>query len=279
MRSRLWCAVSLGLAVFLAGCGGKGVDKKIATDSEAAYRKTLDEAWVDMSAAQQSAYNWAVSNYSLEGLIEAYPAITPRKVIDTEADLYIKHHTAEIATVTANLAGDAARLESEERHLKEVTEELGKIVIQPIGLKAGIFGDATLEYVVRNGSKYDVSSVRFDAWVFVDGEERSDRKCELYGFFKREGGLASGKSLKLLATPRGMNCRSWNTLEVQKAKALSYRADIDVESVENFADKRILPELSKPTRSDYEQAIERSEEAIATAVRAKASLAGDRQAG
>ncbi|CAM5543975.1 hypothetical protein [Eoetvoesiella caeni] len=72
MRSRLWCAVSLGLAVFLAGCGGKGVDKKIATDSEAAYRKTLDEAWVDMSAAQQSAYNWAVSNYSLEGLIEAY---------------------------------------------------------------------------------------------------------------------------------------------------------------------------------------------------------------
>lgn len=278
MRSRLWHAVVLGMAVLLTACGGKGIDKKIATDSEANYRKTLDEAWLDMSVEQQNAYNWAVSDYSLAGLIKTYPTITPRQIIDAEADLYIKRQTADIASITADLAANMARLESEERQLQEVTAELAKISIQPIGLKPGTFGDATLEYAIQNDSQYDVSSLSFDAWVFVDGETLSDRQCELFGFFKRMGGLPAGKRLTVVATPRGMDCRQWDTLEVKNAKTLGYRADIQPASVKNFAEKTILPGLSSPTRSEYEQAIKRSEEAIAAALQAKASLADVKKA-
>jgi len=272
MWKRWRFAVLVGFAVLLAACGGKGVDKKIATDSEAAYRKTLDEAWADMTVEQQNAYNWAVSNYTLEGLIGAYPEITPRKVINAEADAYIAHHTSQITSITAELAANAERLAADERTLREVSDELAKITFEPIGLREDkFFGRQHFEYVVHNGSQYDISSLRFNAWVFVDDEESSDRRCSLFGYYKSSNGLPQGKSLKDTMW-LGFDCRTWETLEVKNAKKLTFRIDLDPASVKNFAEKTILPTLSTPTRSEYERRLKAAEEEIAAAMQAKASL-------
>ncbi|MCB5362681.1 hypothetical protein H0484_02785 [Pusillimonas sp. CC-YST705] len=223
MRFRLWCTVGLGLAIFLAGCGGKGVDKKLVTDSE--------------------------------------------------ADAYIARHTSRIASTTAELAQNAERLANDELQIKIATEELAKITFEPIGLKRDdFFRRSELEYTVHNGSKYDISSLGFDAWLFVDDEERSGRKCRFSGYYQYHNGLPQGKTLKNMSTSSGFDCRTWDTLEVKNAKKLFFRIDLDPQSVKDFAEKTIMPTLSIPTRSSYEQSIKRSEEAIAKAMAAKASL-------
>lgn|SRR5690606_16575894 len=272
MWKRCRVAIVFSVAVLLAACGGKGVDKSIATDSEAAYRKTLDEAWADMTVEQQNAYNWAVSTYTLEGLIQAYPKITPRKVIDAESDAYIALHTRKIASITAEMAANAERLAADERRLKEVSEELAKIRLEPVAIKEDKYlKRPKFEYVVHNGSQYDISSLSFHAWLYVDDEDHSDRRCRVAEHYQSRNGLPRGASIQ--GDWSVSRCSFWDTLEVRNAKKLSFRVQLLPDSVRNYAEKKILPVLSSPTRQDYQQQIKFSEEAIAQALLAKASLA------
>ncbi|HUH88506.1 MAG TPA: hypothetical protein VL003_10740 [Pusillimonas sp.] len=274
MRSGIFFLVSLGLAsaFVLSGCGKAGIDKNIVTDSEANYQKTLSAAWASMTPAQQEAYNWAVRNFTLEQLTATYSTITPRKLIENEAEYSIKRHSAEIGESTKGLAKHAQRWAQEEQQVESATTELNKITFTPIGFVRNRFsGKMDFEYMVRNGSTYDVSFLAFDAWVLVDAEEGAGRHCRVLGVFAHRGGLPSGKTLKTSFEP-GFECRAWRTPEVQNAHNLSYRFEVDVNSVKDFGERKILPELTRPLRSDFERTIKHSEEAIAAAMRAKASL-------
>lgn len=272
MRSRVLCLLCLVLA--LAACGGKGVDAKIATDSEEAYKKTLDKAWPEMTQAQQEAYNWAIRNFTLGQLATAYPTITPRKVIEAEAEHYIERHSAEIAKSLVGLAEHAQRWADEEQQLQATTNELKKVTVIPVGLvkTGGANSRLNYEYIVKNGSRFDISFVVFNVWLLINNEEHSDRRCRVWGVFAHRGGLAQGESLKTSFEP-GRDCRGWDTAEVKNATRVDFRFDVDVESVKAVGETKILPELSRPLRSDFEKIIKRSEEEIAAARKAKASLA------
>ena len=263
--------LALGLALSLSGCG-KGIDATLETASEQAYRASLDAAWKDMSAEQQNAFNWAVSNFTLEQLIAKYPKMTPRSVVVSEADAYIKLKTEAAAATALELANNAERLAKEEQIVREAQAELAKITATGIALQRASFGfGESFVFVSKNESAYDVSSAKWDAWLFIDDEQKSDRHCSVRAYYKTSGGLPRGKTLKSEFKVGFMDCRNWDTLEVRNAKTRRFRLDLDPASVENFAEKKILPHFS-PTRADYEGAIKAAKDEIEVALKAKATL-------
>jgi hypothetical protein len=271
MRTGYVFLLSLGLVLGLSGCG-KGVDAKLATENEQAYRPSLNKAWQDMSPEQQQAYNWAVSNFSLEQLVAKYPSMTPRTVINKEADEYIKLKTQEVASITAELTKNAERLAQEEKSVRGVTAELAKITATGIGISNKSFGIAKeFVFVTQNDSQFDVSSAQWDAWLFIDDEQKSDRHCSVRAYYKVYGGLPHGKSLKYSFDVGFMDCTNWDTLEVKNAKTKRFKLELDNASVENFGEKKILPHYST-TRADYENAIKKAKDEIEVAMKAKATL-------
>ncbi len=262
---------ALCVAMVLAGCNSKGIDAALDGKNEQAYRESLNKAWPDMSAEQQEAFNWAVGNFSIDQLAGKYASMTPRKIIDTEADGYIAFKTQELATTSAELMKNADRLTQEEAALKAVHDELSKVKATGLGIqKDGFFNRRTATFVAQNNSKYNISSATWNAWLFVDDEPRSERGCRIFTSYKYNGGLASGKSLKS-SKDLDFDCRSWDTLEVRNAKQIRFLFELDDASVEDFGEKKILPTFS-PSRADYENKIKLAKDGIAGAMKYKAVL-------
>lgn len=268
-RSAAVCVVA---SLVLLGCGsGEGLDARLSSESEAAYRTSLNKAWLKMSAEEQNAYNWAVENLSLDMFLVKYPKATPREVINRQADEYIKTVTERIAKTTAEYAEKKKMLDEQEAHLAQVDAELGKITASSIAIVRGAaFGTPEIRYIASNNSPYNVSKAYFNAWVFVDGEQQSNRRCSVFGYFKGDGGLAAGKTL---ASRHSLfsGCDAWKTLEVKNAKQLQYQMEIDKASVEDFGERKIRPSYS-PTKADYEKQLKQDAENVAAAVKIKADL-------
>ena len=268
-RTVVVCAV-VGIVLF--GCGsGEGIDAKLATDSEAAYRTSLNTAWLKMSAEEQNSYNWAVGNLNLDMFLVKYPRATPREVINRQADEYIKTANERIVATTAEYAKQKKTLDEQEAILAKVDSELNKITASSISIARGYsFGDPEIRYTVTNNSHFNVSKAYLNAWVFVDGEKTSHRSCHVFGYFKSDGGLSAGKTL---ATRHSLfsGCDAWKTLEVKNAKQLQYQMEIDKDSVEDFGERKIRPTFS-PTKADFEQQLKQDAENIEAAVKMKASL-------
>lgn len=243
----------LGL-VLLAGCTGKGLDAPLTTTDEASYRASLDAAWVDMTEPQQAAFNWAVSDLNLQQLAAKYPSVTPREVIRREADEYLERKTQQAAQITAELAAKAEQLAAQEAALQEVEAELAKISAtgQTIQDRFGFGKDFV--YEVRNGSRFNLSSAQWNAWLYLNDEDTSTRHCKVYGNFKHHGGLRAASSMQQTFEVGFMHCENWNTLEVQNAKNKQYLMELEPASVKNFDEQPILPARST-TRADYETAI------------------------
>ena len=271
VRASTSLLICVGLVMALSGCG-KGVDAKLSTTNDVAYRASLNRAWVDMSAEQQLAYNWAVRYLSIEQLVAKYPSITPRRVVNTEADDHIALKTQELVTITAELAKNAERFDREDKSLREVSAELAKVNATGVGIKAATFGfGRTFVFVTKNDSRFDISSARWNAWLFIDGEQRSERHCALHAFYKVHGGLPRGESLEYAFNVGFMDCRNWDTLEVRNATKLQFKLELDPASVEDFGEKTILPHFPL-TRARYEKAMVEAKGEIEIARNAKATL-------
>lgn len=267
---KIYVILTVGLYVLLSGCG-KGVDAKLATTNEQAYRVSLNAAWQDMNAEQQNAYNWAVSNFTLEQLIAKYPSLTPRMVITREADEYIKVKTQEIAEITADLTKNADRLAEEEKIVRDVDAELTKIGATGVGINNSFGFGKEFVFITKNDSQFDISSASWDAWLFINGEEKSDRHCKVSAYYKVHGGLPRGKSMKYSFDIGFMNCNNWDTLEVKNAKSKQFKLELDRDSVENFAEKKVRPHFST-TRVTYENRINAAKSEIESAMEAKVAL-------
>lgn len=267
---RIQTLSTITLLLFLHGCG-KGVDAKLETHNEQAYRKSLNSAWQDMSADQQNAFNWAVSNLTLDQLIAKYPSMTPKTVITSEADEYIQLKTRETAEISAALAKDANRLAQEAQLLSDIDAELSKISAKGISISNSVGFGKEFIFTTTNGSEYDISSATWDAWLFIDSEERSDRHCRIHAYYKTRGGMPSGRTVKHSFEVGFMNCENWDTLEVRNARTKHFKLQLDFDSIENFAEKKVRPRFST-TRATYEEKIKAATHEIETAVKAKATL-------
>ncbi len=265
-------AVCMLAGLTLIGCsGGEGIDAKLSSESETAYRASLNKAWLKMSDEEQNAYNWAVNNLSLDMFLVKYPNATPREVINRQADEYIKAVNERISTTTAEYAQKKTELEAQEANLAQLDAELGKITASNIAIaRSSSFGHPEIRYTVMNNSRFNISKAYWNAWVFVDGEQTSNRSCRVFGFFKSDGGLSAGKTLNARHSLFS-GCDAWKTLEVQNAKQLQYQMEIDKTSVEDFGERKIRPTYS-PTKADYEKQLQQDAENVAAAVKIKTDL-------
>ena len=258
------------LVLSLSACKKEGLDQILSTENERPYRESLNQAWAKMTPEQQEAYNWAVSDINLDQFFVRYPKATPRQVITQEADSYIALQSQKLAAATAELAQALPRLAEQEAEVAEVTAELQKIVAKPVGITKEWHRER-FTYAITNNSRYDITTVDFDMWLFVDGEERSTRHCNASAYLKSYGGLKSGETKKSSVENGSIGCRAWDTLEVQNAKSITDRIDVNVASAEDFGERRILPYYS-PSRADYQAAIDTATQQLAKAKAARDTL-------
>jgi len=280
LKTRVIAAIALLFALVRTGYGA-GIDATLSTQDAVSYRQSLDAAWQTMSDEQRKAYNWAVGNASLKQLAVKYPDMTPRKVIARETDEYITRRTRELADVTAELAANTDKLAREEAALREVQKELTKLTLQAGGfqniLDASRREELRFNFTVKNDSRFNVSSVKWDAWLFVDNEktrgQTAGRYCQISLDYKKDGGLSAGKSKDDFIMIQGSmaQCPRWNTLEVQHTQSHTVKIELDAGSVEDFGSRRVLPHFS-PVRADYERSIASAQEDLNVARRLQASL-------
>jgi len=128
-------------------------------------------------------------------------------------------------------------------------------------------------FTVKNDSRFNISSAKWDAWLLINGEEKSGRYCQIALDYKKDGGLLAGKSKEDFVTIVGSmeRCSQWNTLEVQHAESRIVQMALDEGSVEDFGNRRILPHFSR-VRADYEHGIASAQEDLNIGQRLKASL-------
>jgi len=259
-----------------------GIDTKLSTQDATSYHQSLNGAWQAMSEAQQQAYNWAVGNASLQQLAIKYPDLTPRNVIARETAEYIASKTQIIAELTAELATNADKLASEEATVREVREELAKLTVQDTGFQkvpdASRREELRFVYTVKNASRFNIASVKWDAWLRINGEETDGRYCQIVSDYKKDGGLLAGQFRDDFITLIGATeqCPRWNTLEVQHAQSRRVKMTLDEGSVADFGNNRILPHFS-PVRADYESGIANAQKDLEVAQKMQASLTAPAQ--
>lgn len=267
----------LGIVASLAGCD-KGVDLRLSTQNAQAYRASLDKAWPDMTAAQQDAYNWAVGSwvangFSLEQLAEKYPGLTPRSVIVGESEEYIRGKTQEAANAQAAITHNADRFAKEEKLVQQAEAELAKVTAKALDLKTdrSLFSEVNFSYEVANASRYNIASADWDAWLFINDEQSSDRHCRVHGYYQSKGGVPAGSTRTANFSAGFMDCRNWVTLEVQNAKARYVQIKLVNDSVKNFDERKVLPVFS-PTRAYYEKVAADANKAIKIAARHRSAI-------
>lgn len=264
-------------ALTLAGClSGKGIDKTLATESEATYRPSLNEAWADMTQDQQEAYNWAVQNLTLESLHSQVKDPTPRRVVTHIADKWIAVWSKEIDELEVDLIKKKAVFDEQEATLKQVNENLAKITAKVtwVGIKDSFFKKRVATVVYTNASPYNLASASFRGVMFIDGETQSDRFCKFTEFFSIRGGLRAGQTYTdTVDIERGMDCNAWSTLAAKNAKSTEYVIKVLPDQVKDFNEKRILP-VYEQSREQYQSAIKERQELIEGAKRAKSTMAG-----
>jgi len=279
----------LALLLMLAQAAyATGIDTKLPTDNEIAYRRALDEAWSGMNDAQQKAYNWAVGDASLSTLAIKYPELTPRQVVERETDEYIARKTTEIADMQAELSANADKLAREENTVQDVQAELAKLTITGTRFQTVLDvsrqEELRFNFTVTNASRFNIASAKWDAWLFLDAREaqspESGRYCQIISDYTQSGGLASGQSKPDFITLMGVEesdvtvqCPRWNTLAVQQAAAPVVKITLDAGSALDFNNERILPHVSR-TRADYERDIANAQDDLKTAQSMRASLGG-----
>ena len=153
--------LALFLAFSLSACS-KGLDKPLLTGAGSeAYKASLAAAVKDMDDNQVQAFDWAVSDLSIDTLNNRYPNQTPRKIIQGEVQDILGKSPAEIV-----------ELEKQAAAWNAVIQEIQKVVSTDsrFTLEKDFFGlQPRIRTTLRNGSKFGYSSLKWRAELYLDG--------------------------------------------------------------------------------------------------------------
>ena len=242
---RLVCA---GALLTLAGCS-RGLDSHLNTsEGKEKYHASLNAAAKDFSQEELDAFNWAVSDLSLENLNARYPGAAPRQVI-----------RGEVALVLAELPAKIVTLEQRASAYEIVAAELRKVVATDVRftLQKGSFDlEPVITATITNGSEYAISDLKWEAALFLDGSASPSLHAELFQTFKRTygsdepAGLRPGQSTQRRLYIGGLEDDNWTTLEIQNAGERKVALIVVPSSVRDFGERwyagdNPAPELRK----------------------------------
>jgi hypothetical protein len=242
--------LSLGV---LAGCS-KGLDKALVTDKGAdIYQVSLNEALRDMDQRSTEAFNWAVSDLTIETLNARYPNQSSRKVI-----------RGEVGKVLAEFPASIAENEVKFTAWSSAATSVRKVVAVETGfsLESSFHGlQPTIRATIQNTSPHNYSSLRWYAELYLDDSVTPAASHILFDSYKRAGGLAAGASATRQFTVGFVTGDdAWTTLEIQNAKKRVVKLLVLPEFAKNYAEKLIVGDSPEAALVQLKQALQAAQE-------------------
>ena len=203
--------VSSLLGLTLAACAGP-MDSALVTDKgEAAYFKRLEPLFAQMTPAQQEAFNWSVSDLSIDAINQRYPGASPRHIINAEAALVLKTHADRINTLQPLL--------QQYRRFKGQLQQLRSDNIQ-FRIDQDFHGlQPWLKADFHNGSPLSFSTTGWSAELYLDGSQTPAASYTFTLNHRNRGGFLPDESeshdIHLGFVTGDAN---WMTLEVRNAR-------------------------------------------------------------
>ena len=235
--------LALFLAFSLSACS-KGLDKPLLTGAGSeAYKASLAAAVKDMDDNQVQAFDWAVSDLSIDALNNRYPNQTPRKIIQGEVQDILGKSPAEIVELEKQAAAWNAAI-----------QEIQKVVSTDsrFTLEKDFFGlQPRIRTTLRNGSKFGYSSLKWRAELYLDGSDQPTAVSEQFDLYKNDGGFSSGATVQRQFSVGFVSGDSnWTTLGIQNAKQRLVKLIVMPERATDFGERLIagpspLPKLEQ----------------------------------
>ena len=237
------------LLLALAGCS-RGIDKPLVTNmGEETYKKTLAEAIGNMDQRDVEAFNWAVSNLTIDTVNTLYPNQSPRQII-----------RGEVKEVLEKAPQTIAELETKTASWSTGADSIHKVVAEKITftLEKGFFGlEPRIRTTVKNASRYGYSNLRWYAELYLDGSSKPVAVREMLDMYKDNGGLPPGAVMarEFMAGILSGD-KAWTTLEVQNAKQRVVKLTVMPEFAEDFSEHLIVGQSPANKLAQYKTTLQ-----------------------
>ena len=231
---RTLCILTLALGL---GACSKGIDRALVTgEGDTAYRTSLDRLVPEATQEQLAAFNWAVSDLTIEAIHARYPNASPRRVMHGEAELMMESLPHRIAQLKAQLPEWQAS-----------AANVAAVTATDIGfaLNPGFFGlQPTITAIVANNSKLSFARYGWTAELYLDDAVEPVARTRLTASFAHHnggGGLDPGASASMSFQVGFVSGdKAWSTLEIQRATKRTVKMVPDPEAARDLADRAFV---------------------------------------
>ncbi len=249
LSQSLKCASIVFCALLVSACS-RGLDRPLITSQGFdAYKSSLAEAIKDMDQKEMQAFDWAVSDLSIEALNTHYPNQSPRKVIRGEASKVLNEFPMQIAELERQVASWTVAM-----------AEMNKVAAENprFSIKSDFFGSKPQVFArVRNGSQFGFSSLRWRLELFLDAAEKPAAASEEFDWYKEDGGLKPGAVMdREFSIGFVSGDPQWSTLEIQNAKQRTVRMTLVPHGAKDFGERSLVGSSPVDKIDQLKQAIE-----------------------
>lgn len=203
--------LSLLIAAGLCACAGPMDSKLVTGDGDAAYFQRLNPLFEKMTPEQQQAFNWSVSDLSIDAINRRYPDATPRQIIHAESALIRQSHPAQIAELQPQL----------QRH-QQLQQQLALLSASKIDFSIEQNFHGLQPYIraeFHNGSPLSFSTTSWVAKMYLDDASQPVARYSFTLNHRRSQGLLPGESEKhTVHLGFVTGDASWMTLEIRNAR-------------------------------------------------------------
>lgn len=219
----------------MAACSRPADTSLVTGSTQEAYRSSVEPVYAQMTAQQQKAFNWAVSDFDLPELHAQYPNSSPLEIIRGEVQHVLESYPGRIEALQAQQVKDAP-----------LRAELQQIIATNarFTLERNFFGlQPTIRATITNGSGKPVSRLDWKASLFLDDAKEPVATTVVGNDYRNDGGLRP-KSVFTSTFKVGFvrGDERWSTLEIRNATKTRVELVPMIESIRDFGDRPYLAE-------------------------------------
>ncbi|SJZ94190.1 hypothetical protein SAMN02745674_01351 [Lysobacter spongiicola DSM 21749] len=244
-------ALAIIAATMAVGCTGPLDGRLVTGKGLDAYRTSL----APMSEAtefEREAFDWAVSDFDVDRVHREYPDSTPRKII-----------RAEVGKVRETYPKRIEALEAEAEAQEPLREELRKVTATDARffLDKNFFGQQPkVTASISNGSSLPVSSLSWQASLYVNDGAEAVATSILSNDYRRDGGLKPGDAYTVTFTVGFVTGdERWTTLEIRNANSTRVVLEPIIGSIKDFGNRPYLATDASAQASSLRATLEAAE--------------------
>jgi len=242
-------------ALLLAACSKSPMDTPLVMGKGVeAYKLDLGARVEKMTELELEAYNWAVDGVTYEELLTLAPNKTPREII-----------RMGVSNSKAIYEREIQQAEKAVAEYEAILQELKKIAASDTSLvyEKTFFGFMPkLTFSVVNDSRFKIGALNWNAWLFLDGADKSEAGYRLHRNYKQTKLLAmeSGKAyVEKHDIGNVAGDFAWTSQVAMQAKRREVQVEPRYESIEDMDGNKILPKSPIAWRDSLKKRAEMNE--------------------